>query len=70
MAMDMQGGEIEDVALDPPPPFGEGFHIPMEKHVHFQIIKMWDVHKLIKKSPKEMDFPNNICVGEGGSGEH
>jgi hypothetical protein len=25
---------------------------------------------LIKKSPKEMDLPNNIRVGEGGSGEH
>jgi hypothetical protein len=25
MAMDMQGGEIKDVALDPPPPFGEAF---------------------------------------------
>jgi hypothetical protein len=43
MAMDMQGGEIEDVALDPPPPFREGFHIPTEKHLHFQIIKIWDV---------------------------
>jgi hypothetical protein len=72
MAIDMQGGEIEDVALVPPPPFGEGFHIPREKDVHFQIIKIWDVqfNKLMKKSPKEMDLPNNIHVGEASSGEH
>jgi hypothetical protein len=32
--MDMQGGEIED-ALNPPPPFGEGFHILREKACTF-----------------------------------
>jgi hypothetical protein len=37
--MDMQGGEIED-ALDPPPPFGEGFHIPREKTYIFKSLKI------------------------------
>ncbi len=42
-----------------------------KKHVHFQIIKNWDVqlNKLMKKSPKEMDLPNNVHVGDGGNGE-
>ncbi len=42
-----------------------------KKHVHFKIIKNWDVqlNKLMKKSPKEMDLPNNVHVGDGGNGE-